>query len=115
MEISKMLQKPRAWSAALFTPEAEGISAKIELVPNNLTVRATSKTVSTAITTVVTFAKRRRPTKTQSAMRTASTTQVSGKEMGRCSPASTVAPWAFRTAIQATSWNRFKEAKNLEP
>ena len=49
------------------------------------------------------------------AMRTARITQVSANEIGKLSPAKADAPCAFKTATQASNWNVFSAAKNLEP
>jgi len=49
------------------------------------------------------------------AISTARIMHVSGKEMGKLSPAKADAPWAFKTATQASNWKVFNAAKNLEP
>ena len=42
-------------------------------------------------------------------------THVNGNEIGKLSPANAEAPCAFKTATQASNWNVFNAAKNLEP
>ena len=67
------------------------------------------------MTTDATLAERLSPTHTQIPINNARITQVNVKERGRLSPARAMAPWAFNTATQAKSCNRFNTAKNLDP
>ena len=48
-------------------------------------------------------------------MSAARITHVRGNEIGKLSPAKAEAPCAFKTATQASNWNVFNAAKNLEP
>ena len=64
MEISKMFQNLSAVAAVPVAAFPAALATELELLPrpNNLTDKIASKTVSAAITTVVTFADRRIPT-----------------------------------------------------